>query len=444
MTGRLTATDARMYWLSRRLPSDQFLLYAFDGVLDDPDAVATALVRRARAVGGLSVRLRETRWTADYPYWVPTEVTRDRVRVHAGGMWQDCLDRVAETFGDQVEPRREPWRVHLYPCVDGVPGTTGSATVLVLQIAHALGDGGRVSALARALLSDELSAAVRTVVVSAPLAVARGAVELPARVIGMVRRAREAVVADRRRTADTAAGVIPGPPLPRAPTLLSRPAGGTTRIRCVVCPASDLRTDTVSVTVAALVVVSDAMSRHLASLGEPVPDDLGAEVMIAIPGESRTTAAANAFHNAGVDLHPSVQDLRARARAIDDSLQDRRRRLEHPAFGVGDRATETVPAVIVRRDVDRADLSVAPTTVAGHTVVSSVNRGVADLTLSGRPVVLSAGFPALSPTVGVTHGVHGIGDVVTLSIVTSDDVMDADAYTDCLREAVDRVREALR
>lgn len=77
--------------------------------------------------------------------------------------------------------------------------------------------------------------------------------------------------------------------------------------------------------------------------------------------------------------------------------------------------------MIVRRDVDRADL-----------------------TLSGRPVVLSAGFPALSPTVGFTHGVHGIGDVVTLSIVTSDDVMDADAYTDCLREAVDRVREALR
>lgn len=72
MTGRLTATDARMYWLSRRLPSDQFLVYAFDGVLDDPDAVATALVRRARVVDGLSVRLRETRWTADYPYWVPT------------------------------------------------------------------------------------------------------------------------------------------------------------------------------------------------------------------------------------------------------------------------------------------------------------------------------------------------------------------------------------
>ena len=33
----------------------------------------------------------------------------------------------------------------------------------------------------------------------------------------------------------------------------------------------------------------------------------------------------------------------------------------------------------------------------------SVNRGPADLTFGGRRVLLTAGFPALSPMMGLTH-----------------------------------------
>jgi hypothetical protein len=31
-------------------------------------------------------------------------------------------------------------------------------------------------------------------------------------------------------------------------------------------------------------------------------------------------------------------------------------------------------------------------------------------------VVLTAGYPALSPVMGLTHGVHGIGDTVAISV----------------------------
>ncbi|MGB7364049.1 MAG: WS/DGAT domain-containing protein, partial [Rhodococcus sp. (in: high G+C Gram-positive bacteria)] len=249
----------------------------------------------------------------------------------------------------------------------------------------------------------------------------------------------------RRRDSDTASGILPAPPAPRRLSELSRPPGGRTLVRCIVCPKEWLSNSLVSVTAAALLAVSVALSEQFRTMRAGVPADLAAEVTVAIPEQHRTTAARNAFHNAGVDLHPNVDDLRARAEAISRSLDERRRRLSHPAFGVGDRVTETVPAAILRRDVDRADLTTPPTSVAGHTVVSSVNRGEADLALDGHRVLMTAGFPALSPAVGVTHGVHGIGDVVTLTAVTSEAVLpDADAYAERLRAAVERVREALR
>ena len=75
-------------------------------------------------------------------------------------------------------------------------------------------------------------------------------------------------------------------------------------------------------------------------------------------------------------------------------------------------------------------------TVSGHTVVSSVNRGPADLSFGGRPVVLTAGFPALSPMMGLTHGVHGIGEAVAVSVHADPGVVDVDDYLERLAQAL--------
>lgn len=51
----------------------------------------------------------------------------------------------------------------------------------------------------------------------------------------------------------------------------------------------------------------------------------------------------------------------------------------------------------------------------------------------------TSGFPGLSPVQALTHGVHGIGDTVTLSVTTSPDVLDAAGlarYVALLHEAV--------
>jgi len=75
----------------------------------------------------------------------------------------------------------------------------------------------------------------------------------------------------------------------------------------------------------------------------------------------------------------------------------------------------------------------------GNTVVSSVNRGPADLTFGGRPVVMTAGYPALSPMMGLTHGVHGIGDTIAISVHTAESALaDIGEYVDRLSAALAR------
>jgi hypothetical protein len=56
-------------------------------------------------------------------------------------------------------------------------------------------------------------------------------------------------------------------------------------------------------------------------------------------------------------------------------------------------------------------------------------------------VVLTAGYPALSPMMGLTHGVHGIGDTVAISVHAAESAFqgecaDIDAYLRLLDAAL--------
>jgi hypothetical protein len=99
-------------------------------------------------------------------------------------------------------------------------------------------------------------------------------------------------------------------------------------------------------------------------------------------------------------------------------------------------AFAAVPAWLLRWGMGKFDPSVRSVTVTGHTVVSSINRGPADLAFGGHPVVLTAGYPALSPMMSLTHGVHGIGGRVAISIHADPDVVDLDDYTQRLSDAL--------
>jgi hypothetical protein len=52
-------------------------------------------------------------------------------------------------------------------------------------------------------------------------------------------------------------------------------------------------------------------------------------------------------------------------------------------------------------------------------------------------VLLTTGYPALSPAMGLTHGVHGIGDTVAISVHAAESAVgDIDAYLQRLDAAL--------
>jgi hypothetical protein len=146
--------------------------------------------------------------------------------------------------------------------------------------------------------------------------------------------------------------------------------------------------------------------------------------------------AHNHFGNIVVGLYPELE-LDVRLQRITTDLANGRRRFEHPATRSADRAFAAVPAPLLRWGVSHFDPDVRSAQVLGNTVVSSVNRGPADLRFGDARVVLTAGYPALSPSMGLTHGVHGIGETIAISVNAAQAaVADIDAYLELLDAAL--------
>lgn len=411
---RLAAADAQMYWMSRSIPSDQFLMYAFGDRTGDLEQALDTLRDRAHACPDLRLRITDTGfWT--YPVWTQRQVGRDQIVVHelADASWGNCLEAVAALVDDQLDARVATWRLHVFPAVDGVPGCGRAGAVAVVQICHAVADGIRSSALAAYLFGRDAD-------LPAPAPIRRSEVwSLPTRGIGAAR-------AYRRLVRDTDAGLVPHQAHSRPALRINACPAGARYLRMVVSERRRIGGPTV--TVGVLSAISGALSAHLRALGED-PSLLAAEVPMARTGPRR---AYNHFGNVGVGLYPDEESER-RAPAIAAELHQRRRRSVHPAMAADAAASASVPAPLLRWGVGKLDPKVRWETVTGNTVVSSVNRGARDLWFGEGRVVWTAGPPALSPMMGLTHGVHGIGDTVVLSVHAAESAIgDIDSYVERL------------
>ncbi|GAY17712.1 DUF1298 domain-containing protein [Mycobacterium sp. shizuoka-1] len=410
----MTAVDAQMFWQSAVIPSDLLALYAFDGSPEDLDAALDELRVRAQACDELRLRVAEAgRWR--YPRWRTGAIGADQFVVHhPGGVdWQGCLDTAARLRDDQLDLHRMGWRTHVFPRVTGMPSAHGVGCAVVVQMGHAYADGARLTALGGALLG-------RRQPVPVPVAARRGF--LPARGVAAAR-------AHRQLERDTAAGLV-APPAPGCPVLsINQRPGATPVVRTLVLPRDRLGGPTV--TVAALVAIADALAGYLAARGEDT-STLGAEVTMA---GRQNPGAHNNFRNAGIGLHPDVDPAR-RAEMIGAELAAARRRGGHPAMLASAAASAAIPAALLRWGVRQFDPDLRSATVTGNTVVSSVNRGPADLSFGGRPVRFAAGFPGLSPMMSLTHGVHGLGDTITISVHADPHVVEVDDYLRRLRSAL--------
>lgn len=407
---RLTAVDAQSFWLSAKIPNDTFLLFAFAGVPTDPAAAIAEVRDRAAGIPELTVRVDDgPRWR--YPRWVPAGV--DDVVVHDAPTWPGVLEATVALIDDQLDVTTHAWRLHVFPGVSGVPTLVGPGAVAVLQISHALGGGGRTAHTAALMFGrDGVLPEVDPLHVNPAL--------LP--LLG-IRAAR----AQRRLADDTAAGLVP-PPTEPFPVLSTnnRPAGRRS-LRTVVTPRDRLRGPTV--TVGVLAAISEALAGHL---GER-PERLGAELMIAKGGARR---AYNHFGAASVGLYPELP-AEERAARITADIAARRQRAAHPAMWAQTLASAATPAALSRWGIAQFDPDVRSSAANGNTVVSSVNGGAADYTFGGAPVALLAAFPGLSPMMGLTHCVCGVGDTISVGVHSAESAIgDIDAYVDRLAAAL--------
>ncbi|MCZ4520748.1 WS/DGAT domain-containing protein [Rhodococcus ruber] len=440
----LRPADARAYWMASKIPSDQFLLYCFDTGPDDLDAEVVRLLERSARIDVLRRHVTEAPLGLDYPRWTDAHPGTDTITVHpAPRTWAECLAAIANSFDNQVDPNKSVWHLHLYPNITDAPGGPGSTAVAVLQLSHAAADGALASKTARDLFgTHRLPPAPECTLRSTGTELAsavRAAAVLPLRVALMVRgglRARRDALALGRATDS---GSIPPPARSRALTALDVAPTGRTSVRTIVLAKSDLNAEGTTVTAFALTAISIALQAFL-----DTPADLAAEVTLARRARGPTR---NNFGNVGVGLFPAEPDIRTRMLLISDDLAARRVRANHPlteaALASQDDVELHVPAFLAEWGVAQFDPNATPPTVTGNTVVSSVSRGAADLTLCGGPVRFTAGFPALSPAMSLTHGVHGIGTTVTIGITSnSAAVPDPDRYEALLRDALEQVRAA--
>jgi hypothetical protein len=395
-THRLTPVDAQTFWTAAKIPNDTFLLFGFAGVPADLDRALAEVMGRAAECAELTVRVDDPGGLS-YPAWAQCGVDPAQFVLHEleDATWSGCLAATVGLIDEQLDARVQAWRLHVFPSVDGVPGAVGRGTVAVLQISHALGGGGRTSVSAALMFGR--SGAMPEVV---PDRV--GPAQLP--LLGF-RAAR----AHRRLVADTEAGLVP-PPASSCPVLRTnaRPSGPR-GLRTVVRPRTELSCPTV--TVAALAAIGEALAAHLEALGDD-PATLGAELMIA---KSLPRRAYNHFGTGGVGLHPQL-DRSQRAERIAADVDARRERAAHPAMRASELAFAATPAPLLRWGVGQFDPDVRLAAVTGNTVVSSVNCGAADFAFDGATVSVAAAFAGLSPMMGLTHVVVGVGDTVTIGV----------------------------
>lgn len=507
--------DAQMYWLANRIPNDQFLLYCFDGAAATVESVQAFVLRRAGRIGDLMLRVHDVANHLDYPYWCGRTVTAEQIIEHRlpDSGFAAFLEAMGAVLGAQLNASAHAWRLHLFPSVLGAPRCGGPALIAVLQVSHALADGRRSSALARALFGtdepDPAFAAPR--MPPWPLPELRGLLRLPLRIGATVRQGRRAHRARIALVEAAERGEVPAE-LPGQQLISVNTAPGPVRqVRMVVRSSEGMRAEGITVTVAAMVAIGTALARYESRTGAPEPTRLGAEVTVAHPTpvqlatkpvqlavdtvrlahgstppprvvryEPRVVRFGsrvvrdgvrvvrygvrvvrgwggvlsdgrgevlwrNNFGNVGVELYPDEPDLVVRAGRIAGALEQRRRRMSHPLSVAQRGVAAAMPAPAMWQEIKRLPLGMRPPTMTGNTVVSSVFRGAADLRLGGGTVQFTAGFPALSPAMGLTHGVHGIGDTVTITVVAGTAaVPDLDAYAHLLRVALDETELALR
>ena len=248
----------------------------------------------------------------------------------------------------------------------------------------------------------------------------------------LIRGALSEIRARRQLVSDVEAGRVPAVRAPVRALSLNAPPSGRFVVRSVLRHKDQLTGPTL--TVGAMVGISEALVGYLQARGEDA-SELAASVPMT---KRRAPHSNNHIVPATIGLHPDAPDRDEKVRRIVADMMDWRRRNLHPAFDSKEAVFGAVPAFVRRLGVKLVRIDRRPAMVPAHTVVSSVDRGPADLSFGGCPVTFTMGFPALLPISSLVHGVHSIGDTVAFTVHASSPQVDVDDYMARLDAALPR------
>ncbi|MGU3290974.1 wax ester/triacylglycerol synthase domain-containing protein [Williamsia sp. M5A3_1d] len=449
-----------LFWFgtSDAMPTDQYFVLAFSNVgsAEGPawEDLVDLIAARSTAIPALNKRLAESPASIDYPRWLhhPADmdeclhrlVDEDRTASTPAVTreWSTCVDEIERLLASTLDATRTPWQLHIATDVVGVPQVDGPATIVFVRFSHVLTDGLGGAALLRALFGrtprpDDADVAADAEP-RAPGALAWRVRDV-GRALGRLLRLPVALVATAvagRRSARPSDG-----PQPRVS--INACGAGIRHVTVMPIPHEVSSSRRFTVTQLALCAASLATERLLVRRGE-VPDSLAAAVPVAVR-DATPWVGANRFATAVVGLGIGSSDALDRVETIRSSLGAERRRLGSRDTIRILRLAESVPWPILSRYLRRGRAQGAPSgSVPAHLSVTSVNCGDGDMELLGDPAVMVAGFPCLSPDIGIGLGIYGLGGDVTLGVLTSPDaVPDADEYTELLRTALDEVSAAV-
>jgi hypothetical protein len=448
---QLVANDACYYYLARSgRVTDWLMWWVFDSAADAPPTgadIARHFGERTELLEPLRRRIRDVPGGLGHPFWGVDDTPIDsHIVTHAVTDldWAGCLDRMGSILARPLDARVSAWQLHVFPDVSGIAPLTGTGTVVLMHVSHALMAGPAMTSLSEALFAS----------VPAPLRIeglgptakrphlgrtaVGGALRWPLQVLRFNVRVR----GEMRRIARDNDDSGPSMP-PRSPTVLNRRIGPGRAIRTIPLDLRTVRAPGITVTAVGLTAISRAMERYLEKRDMACPDDLAALVTIAVPD-----AAVMGVNRVGADavaLSAGEPDLAGRARAIEATLRDRRhspssrRELTRLAL------VDLLPSRIYRARFGTLAPAEPDAPAYAHTILTSIRcEPTAEWSLLGKPFRFAGMLPPVYPDIGLAHSFAGVRDSFTVSVVCDPEIVpDLDDYCDILLESCHEVAAAL-
>ncbi|MCE5290525.1 MAG: DUF1298 domain-containing protein [Nocardiaceae bacterium] len=442
-TVRMSALDALHYYFTRAgrnlETTDLCAVIAVDSAGQSPSFadIRDVLAGRIGLLPALQERIEPAPRDLTYPHWVrDPQPARDKITEALGTRWRDVVDHVVAASNNPVNPTQSAWRIVVWRNVTEVPGVPHHATIVFMQASHALTDGLGITHIQRTLFGDD-SAAVRVPGHGHPTprpSLRHSISELST----IPRNLWIANIQARKLTKNRPPTHTPVEVESIEPLNTTGERQAFLDIRLVTL--EDLRWAG-SVTETGLAAVSLAMETYLAELDAtpagsvyaqlPVIPECVADVDLPVP--SANVASSSVL----VDLGVGAEDLDERVQVIQRSLRKGLADQEGAEHLAGRQLFELLPVQVVRSNAEKSLLT-TPTSVVGHTNLTSYTKGPANLSLLGGRVAFIGGPPLLRRNMGLAQALVELGDRVAVCISASDSVPRPELYAELLHAAIRR------